>query len=100
MCGKYNFSSIGAVVGCTNLEQAISIRKQMENTFFLIPGYGAQGGTAADIKHLMINKNGGVVNSSRAILLAHKNPMFVDISFDMAARKEALKMRSEIADAL
>lgn len=99
-CGKYSFSSIGAVVGCTNLEQAISIRNQMKNTFFLIPGYGAQGGTAAGIKHLMTNKNGGVVNSSRAILLAHKNPSFTDISFDMAAREEVLKMRSEIADAL
>jgi orotidine-5'-phosphate decarboxylase len=98
--GKYAYSAIGAVVGCTNLEEAASIRKQMENTFFLIPGYGAQGGTAADIKPLLSNKNGGVVNSSRAVLLAYKNPSFSEYPFDMAARKEVLRMKGEIADHL
>lgn len=98
--GKFGYSSIGSVVGCTHLDEAVSIRKQMENIFFLIPGYGAQGGTAADIKPLFSDQNGGVVNSSRAILLAYKNPLFAGIPFDLAARKEAMRMKGEIADHL
>ncbi|MCX7950534.1 MAG: orotidine-5'-phosphate decarboxylase [Clostridiales bacterium] len=93
--GECNFSSIGFVVGCTNTEEGIEIRERYKNSFFLIPGYGAQGGKAEDVRNLLINKNGGVVNSSRGILLAYKN--YEDhMNFDVYARKEAIKMREEI----
>lgn len=93
--GNCKFSSIGFVVGCTNTEEGIEIRERYKNSFFLIPGYGAQGGKAEDVRKLLINNNGGVVNSSRGILLAYKK--YEDnINFDVYARKEAIKMREEI----
>lgn len=95
--GKCKYSAIGAVVGCTNKEQTTKIRARLDKTFFLIPGYGAQGGTAADIAdYLDKNGNGGIVNSSRGILLAHKNPEYRDLNFAEAARAESVKMRDEI----
>lgn len=94
--GSCGFSSIGAVIGGTTSEEAESIRREMGSTFFLIPGYGAQGGKAEDIARYLVHGNGGVVNSSRAVLLAckkHGGP------FDEAARAEVLRMRKEIEDA-
>ena len=71
--GKSGYSAIGGVVGCTDREEAAEIRKTLNEMFFLIPGYGAQGGAADDVKALLKDGNGGVVNSSRGILLAYKN---------------------------
>ncbi|KRQ86236.1 orotidine 5'-phosphate decarboxylase [Caloramator mitchellensis] len=96
--GEYGYSPIGAVVGCTNSDEAGHIRKRLKNMFFLIPGYGAQGGGAKDIKNLLIDKNGGVVNSSRGILLAYRK--HGDERFELHAREEALKMREEILNEL
>ncbi len=98
--GKCGYSAIGAVVGCTNHEQTVRIRQRLPGTFFLIPGYGAQGGTAKDIASYLKDGNGGVVNSSRGILLAGRNERFAGLPFDEAARAEALRMREEIAQAL
>ena len=47
--GKYGYSSIGAVVGATHPDQAKVLREAMPHTFFLVPGYGAQGGKAEDL---------------------------------------------------
>lgn len=60
---------IGAVVGATQKEEAEKIRGDYPDTFFLIPGFGAQGGDLAVVKTLLTSA-GGVVNSSRAILKA------------------------------
>lgn len=98
--GKYGYSSIGAVVGCTLNKEAKEIRKTYENMFFLIPGYGAQGGSAQDVALCLNNGNGGVVNSSRAILLAYKNYENGDIRFDECSRLEVLKMKGEIENAV
>lgn len=94
--GKSGYSAIGGVVGCTHREEAVEIRKTLNEMFFLIPGYGAQGGAAEDVKALLQNGNGGVVNSSRGILLAHKNHEDGAGKFDQYAREEALKMREAI----
>ena len=64
-------SPVGAVVGCTHQADAASIRAAYPEIFFLIPGYGAQGG-AADICGTLLQKAGGTVNSSRGILCAYK----------------------------
>jgi orotidine-5'-phosphate decarboxylase len=98
--GECGYSAIGAVVGCTNKEQTDRIRARLENTFFLIPGYGAQGGTAQDMKHYFKDGNGGAVNSSRGILLAWKRPELSNLSFAEAARAECLRMREDIRNAL
>lgn len=95
--GKYGYSSVGAVVGATHKAQAEAIRKAHPNLFFLIPGYGAQGGKAEDIAQYLTNANGGVVNSSRAILLAYKKQP--GVAFDEAAYNECVNMKGAIADA-
>lgn len=71
--GTSGYSAMGAVVGLTYPEEFAAVKARMPNTFFLIPGYGAQGGTGKDLS--LIFKDGlcGVVNSSRGILCAHKN---------------------------
>jgi orotidine-5'-phosphate decarboxylase len=73
--GKYGYGAFGAVVGAdpksgAEREEAAAIRKQRGNLFFLIPGYGAQGGAACDAALLLRDGNGGVVNASRSILRA------------------------------
>lgn len=99
--GSCGYSAIGAVVGCTNKNQTVKIRSRLDKTFFLIPGYGAQGGKAEDIADYLDAKgNGGVVNSSRGILLAHKNPEYKDLDFAKAARAEVIKMKDAIAVAV
>ena len=71
--GKYGYSAVGAVVGATHPEEAARLREILPHTFFLIPGYGAQGGNAEMLKSCF-GKNGlgGVVNNSRGILCAYK----------------------------
>lgn len=97
--GKCQYSSIGAVVGCTHGEEAEKIRKDLGKTFFLIPGYGAQGGGAKDVAAYMNKGNGGVVNSSRGILLAYKKKENGEKDFDRWAGEETLNMRKALEEA-
>ncbi|MFZ2771543.1 MAG: orotidine 5'-phosphate decarboxylase, partial [Gemmiger qucibialis] len=92
--GESGYSSIGLVIGGTHTEEATAIRAAYPQTFFLIPGYGAQGGKAADIAQYMNNSNGGVVNSSRGILLAYKKQP--GVAFDEAAYNECVRMKEDI----
>ena len=92
--GEHGYSSIGLVIGGTHTEEATAIRAAYKNTFFLIPGYGAQGGKAADIAQYLTKGNGGVVNSSRGILLAYKKQP--GVAFDEAAYNECVRMREDI----
>ncbi len=70
--GKRGYSSIGAVVGATYPEQARILRKIMPNSIFLVPGYGAQGGTAKDVVPCFnADGYGAVINSSRDIIYAY-----------------------------
>lgn len=94
--GNCGFSSIGAVVGCTNNEEGVILRNKIKSVFLLIPGYGAQGGKAEDIATYLINGNGAVVNSSRGILLAYKKENDGEKKFAHHSRKEAIRMREDI----
>ena len=95
--GESGYSSVGLVIGGTHIEEAAEIRACYKDSFFLIPGYGAQGGTAPDIARYLSCGNGGVVNSSRGILLARKKQP--GVKFDEAAYNECVKMKEAIADA-
>ncbi len=66
--GQCGYSSLGLVVGGTHSEEAVEIREKYANSFFLIPGYGAQGAATEDIRSYLNDFNGGVVNSSRGII--------------------------------
>lgn len=70
--GECGYSSLGMVVGGTYSEEAVEIREKYKNTFLLIPGYGAQGAKAEDIRNYLNDFNGGVVNSSRGIITHYK----------------------------
>ena len=95
--GEHGYSSIGLVIGGTHIEEATEIRAKYQDSFFLIPGYGAQGGKAEDIAQYLSKGNGGVVNSSRGILLAYKKQP--GAAFDEAAYNECVNMKEAIAHA-
>ena len=95
--GEHGYSSIGLVIGGTHIEEAKEIRAKYQNSFFLIPGYGAQGGKAENIAQYLQKGNGGAVNSSRGILLAYKKQE--GVRFDEAAYRECVDMKGAIADA-
>jgi len=101
LIGNYGYSSIAVVVGATYPEQLLQIRKALPNTFFLIPGYGAQGGKAEDIA-LGFDKNGlgGIVNASRSLMYAYKSDrwkeQYSEEQYAMATREEALRMKDEL----
>lgn len=70
--GKYNYSNIGAVVGATFPEEAQQLRSIMKNNFFLVPGFGAQGGEAKDVMPCFNEDGlGAIVSSSRNVLYKH-----------------------------
>lgn len=96
-CG---YHPLGGVIGCTHVEEGKELRKRFNSMFFLIPGYGAQGGKAEDVAMYLNNGNGGVVNSSRGILLAYKKDNKPETDFALSAREEAIRMRDEIRAAV
>ncbi len=99
--GKYGYSDVGAVVGATYKEQAEKLRAQMPTTFFLVPGYGAQGGTAEDLVVCFDDKGlGAIVNSSRGIICAYKKEKYAGLGIGGAARAAAIDMKNDILNAL
>ena len=78
LIGNSGYSSIGAVVGATHPEELKTLREQMKSTPLLIPGYGAQGGTAQDIASAFIGGQGAVVNSSRGLNYAWTTANYKD----------------------
>ena len=96
--GKYGFTMAGAVTGATYPEQIRQLRADLPHTFFLVPGYGAQGGTAADVKYAFDQQgHGAIVNSSRGIMCAWKKTGGDGHDFAQAARSAAIAMRDDIA---
>lgn len=98
--GEYGFSSLCGVVGGTHKEECKDIREKCPNLFFLIPGYGAQGGKAEDIR-ACFNKDGigGIVNSSRGIISAYKldaYKKFGEKDFALASREAVIDMKKDL----
>lgn len=102
--GACGYSSAGAVVGATYPRQAARMRALMPRTFFLIPGYGAQGGGAEDAAAgFSADGTGAIVNASRSIICAWKNERYQEYGEDCwqeASRAEAIRMRDELNAAL
>ena len=96
--GKYGYSAVGAVVGATHPTEAKRLREVLPHTFFLIPGYGAQGGNAEMLKSCFAqNGLGGVVNNSRGILCAYKK---LGGTYYEAARSACLAMKEDLCSVL
>lgn len=106
--GVHGYGAFGAVVGADpksddERKEAQRLRSRYSGLFFLIPGYGAQGGGAADAALLLRDGNGGVVNASRSILKAWTKAAgadTADFAFAAgAARRAAEEMRDALRDA-
>lgn len=105
LVGEYGYSSISSVVGATYPKQLEELRSIMPSSYFLIPGYGAQGGKAEDIALGFDEKGlGGIVNASRSLMCAWKSDRwkekFSDEQFAEATRAEAIRMRDELNGAI
>ena len=99
-----SYSNVGAVVGATYPEMGAVLRALMPKTFILVPGYGAQGGTGADLVPFFdADGLGAIVNSSRGIIAAWKQEKYASFgekNFADAARAAVIAMREDISKAL
>ena len=95
--GKHGFTCAGAVVGATYPSDLRELRRRLEHTFFLVPGYGAQGGTAEDVQYAF-NKygHGAVINSSRGLMCPWQKTGKDGLDYQEASRAAAIAMRDDI----
>lgn len=95
-----SYSYVGCVVGATYPEMGKILRKVMPKTYILVPGYGAQGGTAKDLAPYFNEDGlGAIVNSSRGIIAAYKQDKYADFGdegYADAARQAVVDMREDI----
>ncbi len=95
--GKYGYTIAGGVVGATYPSDLRALRRRLEHTFFLVPGYGAQGGTAEDVQYAFDKYgHGAIVNASRSIMCAWQKTGGDGHDFAQAARDAAVAMRDDI----
>ena len=103
-CMDGAYSNVGAVVGATYPEMSAVLRKLMPKTYFLVPGYGAQGGTAQDLKPCFNEDGlGAIVNSSRGIIAAYKQEKYAKFGaehFAEASRQAVMDMVADINSVL
>ena len=102
--GKYGYSSEGSC-RATYPNQAKILRRILKSAYILVPGYGAQGGTARDAAHSFNHDGlGAIVNASRSIICAYTSERWKGIygenQFQEASRAEAIRMRDDINNAL
>jgi orotidine-5'-phosphate decarboxylase len=101
LLGTCGLSSVGAVVGATHPSELAQLRARMPVTPFLIPGYGAQGADAKDIAGgFLPGGRGALVNSSRGILFAYKQPQYRELHWKDAASRAIDAMAVEINAAI
>lgn len=96
-------SNVGAVVGATYPATGLALREQMPHTMLLVPGYGAQGATGADLKHFFReDKTGAIINSSRGIICACREDRYAHCGDDCgaAAREAVLDMKRDITEGI
>ncbi|MCI8886462.1 MAG: orotidine-5'-phosphate decarboxylase [Hungatella sp.] len=95
-----DYSNVGAVVGATYPEMSKILRKLMPRNYFLVPGYGAQGGTAEDLRYCFNEDGlGAIVNSSRGIIAAYKQDKYSRFGadhFGEASRQAVIDMVADI----
>jgi orotidine-5'-phosphate decarboxylase len=91
--GELGYGDIGAVVGATYPKELEAMRQRMPSTWILIPGYGAQGGSAKDVKLGLDSRGlGAIVNSSRGIIFAYEQPKYQASTWTSAVRNATLDM--------
>ncbi len=101
--GECGYSSVGGVVAATHPQQAKTLRRLMKKAYFLVPGYGAQGGTVEDILGCFNEDGlGAIINSSRGIMYAYmkKDKNYDPENFGEAAREETIAMTKSINEGI
>lgn len=103
--GQYGYSDVGAVVGATHPEQGKHLREVLPHTFFLVPGYGAQGATAQDLRGCFDKEGrGAIVNSSRGIIAAWQKEKYASAfradQWAQASRQAVLDMKEDLNSVL
>jgi orotidine-5'-phosphate decarboxylase len=103
--GERGYSSLGAVVGATYRESAERLRSLMPKTFFLVPGFGSQGGGPEDVVPCFNEDGyGALISSSRDVIFAYRREPYADQfdpeEFDLASRQAALDMRDDVLRAM
>jgi orotidine-5'-phosphate decarboxylase len=97
--GKCGYGPVGAVVGATHPSQIRRFRERMPHAVLLLPGYGAQGGAAADVRDAFDGEGlGAVVNNSRGVLCAHQRPEYAGLPWRDAARGAVEEMIRDLAE--
>ena len=103
-CMDKEYSNVGAVVGATYPEMSAVLRKKMPHTYFLVPGYGAQGATAQDLRPCFDDQGlGAIVNSSRGIIAAYRQEKYARFGaehFAEASRQAVMDMAADINSVL
>lgn len=103
-CMDKEYSNVGAVVGATYPEMSAILRKKMPHTYFLVPGYGAQGATAQDLRPCFDDQGlGAIVNSSRGIIAAYRQEKYARFGaehFAEASRQAVMDMAADINSVL
>lgn len=96
--GEEGYTCVGAVVGATYPEQAKKLRAVMPTSIFLVPGFGAQGGTVEDVKPCFNPGGmGAIINSSRDVIFAYENSdKFTEADYAAAARAKVLEMNEQL----
>ncbi|MEM1107436.1 MAG: orotidine-5'-phosphate decarboxylase [Planctomycetota bacterium] len=96
--GESGYSLLGAVVGATKPEDAASLRQRMPQQIFLVPGFGAQGGSADDVRACFKpDGTGAIITASRSVLYAY-NP--ADTDWPSAVEKAAIDLKRQISEVL
>jgi orotidine-5'-phosphate decarboxylase len=95
--GTSAYGNVGAVVGATYPQQLADMRAYMPNAWILIPGFGAQGGTAADVAHGFDEQGtGAIVNSSRGIIFAYSQQPYSGMEWQRAVEQATRDMASQL----
>jgi orotidine-5'-phosphate decarboxylase len=101
LIGERGYSAVGAVVGATYPEQARALRAIMPEQIFLVPGYGAQGATAADCAAAFRpDGTGAIVNASRSVLYAHQREEYAELDWRQAVEAAARDFTEDIRRAV
>ena len=101
LVGRCGYSCVGAVVGATWPQQARALRAMMPQQIVLVPGYGAQGATAADCAaSFKADRTGAIVNASRSVIFAHTRKEYANLDWRQAVAAAARGFAADISGAL
>ncbi|MEM8495268.1 MAG: orotidine-5'-phosphate decarboxylase, partial [Planctomycetota bacterium] len=96
--GDDAFGPVGAVVGATHPREAAALRQRMPHVLFLVPGFGAQGGGAEDVKACFdASGQGAIITASRSVIYAQPEP---GQTWQDAVRDAAADLRDQISEAI